>query len=205
MSSSPAPNPGEYWKAPASASQGEPEVSVIFTAVGAALSNWEHVEASFATMFGTLLEGARFAAERVFGTMVSNSNKRTALSAASSVVFVYRHVSEADTETWKLLLRHYDEASIRRTEIAHGVVTGVSTDKPHGLFLMPPTYNTKKVTLPWIAAQKEGIDVFGHQYRYTSEDIYHFHSRFGDLVNWTLGFHSEYIQKYCKTPLPKTP
>lgn len=166
-----------------------------------ALSSWEKVESFASTLFTVFMQGSYPAAERVFGTIVSNSGKRAALAAAAEVDFFTRKVSDEDKKAFELLVQHYEYGGGRRTEIAHGVVINAEMDGVNGYFLMPPHYNTKKTDL-WstaLAKNKEGIDAFGH-YRYTSEDIKHFRTRFSSLSSWVFEYVADYVKKYPLKP-----
>jgi hypothetical protein len=183
---------------PVRAKQGDPEDTLLYTNVGIALTRWEIIEGTFAAVFSRFMEaGILEAAGRVYGTIGSVPGRIQALDAASVVAFYHRKVNEDERATWKSLMNHYREAGNRRNEIAHGVVMefGDRSDpaKFGGYYLAPLPHNTKK-TQPVVIAVMEQKE-FG-AYRYTSDDILHFTTKFGHLVDWVMEFSAAYSQKY---------
>jgi hypothetical protein len=170
---------------------------MLYEAVGKALSTWELVEGCFSGCFSMFMQSTTEAAERVYGTLVSNAMKREVLHEASTVAFYLRGVAQQHQDDWKALVAHYEPASARRTEIAHGQVTGLHSELgSHGHFLVPPMHNSKKTDPMWIAAKtKSGWDIMG-DYRYTTKDITHFTDRFDELTHWARGFLSLYASRY---------
>lgn len=202
------PSAGLYWKAPPASQQGEPDGSRIYLNVGIALSNWGSVESDFAQLFTMFVDARTFGTSRVFASILGIGGKRDALEAATGAAFFQRSVSEEDKADWKLLWSHYEQATSRRNEIAHGVVLSFRVDTEDRGFFLVPIYDTKKSHAPWtkpdFSEDLDQLDRYG-QYRYTSDDIAYFGSRFIELSGWAMQFAKAYHTKYAKanpTPSP---
>jgi hypothetical protein len=168
--------------------------------VGRTLSTWEYVEGLFSNLFAMFMDAPTSVAVRVYGTIVSNSGRRAALKEASESAFHRKRVSPEHRKAWKELVAHYEPASNRRVEIAHGHVVQTAFGSPghseeHGFFLMPPSYNTKKTDPIHIMITKKWLDAAG-DYRYTSQNIAHFEERFVELSQWASRFQTEYQMRY---------
>jgi hypothetical protein len=147
-------------------------------------------------LFSVLIGIDQLAPRRVYGSIVSISGKLTALREAFEVAAYEADADRRDRDTFRVLLEHYEKASNRRNEIAHGEAATLVGKKIRGCFLLPPSYYTKKTDLPWVASKKaSGMGAFG-SYAYTSEHINQFSKRFDELqwwandfvVVWTLGY-----------------
>jgi hypothetical protein len=84
---------------------------------------------------------------RVYGLFINVAAKIDAMGASAEVAFHERQVPEPVREHFKLLMKHYRDASARRNEIVHGTVihygTGTGFD---GAFLSPPMHSTRRTT-----------------------------------------------------------
>src|SRR5882672_10154588 len=138
-----------YWDRPASRKQGDPSGTLIFQAVGQALSSWERADQELATLFW-ILTGcsedavASTAIKRAYGSIESNVGRRKAVLAVAEVHFrKYWHI-KAVFHSINQILEAMSFASHRRDDIAHGIVQDgiVINGHNHGAFLMPPEYNT---------------------------------------------------------------
>ncbi|WP_157072401.1 hypothetical protein [Brevundimonas bacteroides] len=132
--------------------QGDESPSIIYHAVGQALSRWEVMDDQVATLFEALIASRKRAGFMAFGTVVANSARLEMVKAAALVVLrgetggpLYAEVEKTLDEIGKMVGR--------RNEIAHGVVTGFSrTDggetQHQGYFLIPAMYATRKNQIP---------------------------------------------------------
>jgi hypothetical protein len=193
------PSLQQFWDRPIPKDQGDSTIGPnIYQSVGMALSQWEAVEGAFAMLFSVLLHSEYAVAGRVYGTAMSSNTRRQMLWAAWEVRCATKQISPEDQEAWKHLIDHYAAGGGRRNDIAHGIVTQFAVGgKDCGLFLAPPSYNSTRMEMPMLAVRTgEGIDVFGHKYRYTIADIGHFAQKFSELRHWTLNFVSGYASKH---------
>jgi hypothetical protein len=193
-------------ESPTASQQGEADGSRIYLNVGIALSNWGSVESDFAQLFTMFIDAKTFGTGRVFGSILGIGGKRDALEAATGAAFFQRRVSEEDKRDWKLLWAHYEQAATRKNEIAHGVAIGFRVASEDRGFLLVPIYDTKKSHAPWnkpiISEDLDQLDRYG-QYRYTSDDIAYFGSRFIEMGGWAIQFAKAYHAKYAEpTPDP---
>lgn len=116
----------------------------IHYAVGKALSSWEMVELTMARLFGVLVESQSVAALRSYGSIISARGRRQALEAAGTVYF-WKNNLEHFLDDFITICGHYEGASWRRNNIAHGVA-GIVIDPAGiilGCFLIPPPYVSK--------------------------------------------------------------
>ena len=160
--------------------QGDPSPSEIHTAVGMALDNWEHCEASFGFLYSALVkpEGGYVALMRSFGTIAASATRRAMIWEACDAFFHF-HPSDALKAETRHLLNLYENAASRRNEIAHACVMGVSLPLPTTWYLVPSLFSTRKNNMI-----PSGVkDPFGGmpKYRYASRDIYHFITCFQEL------------------------
>src|SRR5579863_5344766 len=75
---------------PSATCPGEPDQSPLYTAVGEALSRWEHLESGLTRLFQLLCETPSHAAPRAYGTLESCFSKAQMLRAAG-LIFFERH------------------------------------------------------------------------------------------------------------------
>lgn len=192
----------QYWDRAFPADTGDASSDVLFRSVGAALTQWQMVESSFASLFGMLVHSEFVLAGRVYGSLVSPGTRRDALEAAWEVRCANGRIEEGDRATWSLLLKHHTSANQRRNEIAHAMVVGLGVDNAnHGFFLVPPSYNTGKTDMAFVSLMtKTGLDSFGHHYRYTSADVNRFAQNFVELSRWASRFSGRYLTKYGTDP-----
>lgn len=180
------PPPGDYWKLHAPQEFGDADSAAIFYAVGMTLSKWEVLEQHFAFLFQRFVEGS-WAAKRAYGSIMSNSGRRDAISAAAEQYFVMDRPARGDLQSrLNRVLNHFKDAGSRRNELAHGVVTKVSIDNvDHGFFLVPPEYNSNK-TLVVGSVLSNTPDKFSPmrwKYRYTNQDILELSVKIASLGN----------------------
>jgi hypothetical protein len=195
-----------YWDIP-SAPQGDDYDGPIFEEVGRALTAWESVEENFAIVFAIFLGTSSSTATRVYGALSGFPVKLVVLQEAAGGAFREANAGTDVKAAWNLLTSHYQEASNRRNEIAHGQVRRTiwlkGEEPPPGIpegahdfgwFLMP-RHNSPKKTHPfWDGKEHEGVDFV--KYRYTSRDLHVFTDRFHDLEEWTMDFWQAYQEEY---------
>ena len=207
----PIPPLNGYWNAPSPTKYGDKTCEVIFTSVGRALTEWESIETAFSLMFGLFVESGSEAAKRAYGAITSPNGRSQALLMAAEI-FAGRKKSKFPWEDFELLRKHHQNASGRRNEIAHGIVTTFNLDgTEHGCFLMPASYNSKKTdarTVEWwekVASSEDQFEQFGAGYRYTSTDINHFGHLFHQLAAQVNSFLIEQIMLYNQKKFDEAP
>jgi hypothetical protein len=159
------------FRRPPLAEQGDKESSTIYSAVGLALSTWEHTEQRFAAVFSKLVSppASGYAAQRAYGTVVPANVRRQMIESASEVFFRNFPSDKAEAEL-KNLMKLHEAASARRNDFAHGIIGGDDVNGKFWHFLVPNTWGSKSRDLHL------QID-----YRYSSAQILDFERRFGLL------------------------
>jgi len=182
-----------FWERPPLREAGEPNADPIYLAVGKALSQWERAEEGFAILFQILIETRSEAATRAYGSITNSAGRRQALRSAAEVTFTEKSIVEADREEFKDLLAHFERASSRRDDIAHGIVMHESVSgedgklvQPAGWLLLVPDYNTSRT----FAFPQETGDVFWYRgkYRYNGLDVMIFRQKFKLLTEWVFDY-----------------
>jgi hypothetical protein len=161
----------------------------------------------FARAFGIFLGGSFEAANRIYGALSGFPVKLLVLQEAAGGALLEAKAGPEVRTTWNLLTSHYQEASNRRNEIAHGQVRHTiwlegddpppgSPEVAHDLgFFLLPRYNNPKKTRPfWIREEAEGVDL--GKYKYTHKDLQVLTHRFQGLADWTLEFQQAYVERY---------
>jgi len=155
--------------------------------VGLCLSQWESIENHFADIFQTFIDTKSHAAKRAYGSIVSAAGRRDALEAAAEVFFAeWSMIPEVEQKRFMHLLKHFSRATGRRNEIAHGIAKNLGVHiqgrVEGGWFLFPAEYNSNK-TSAFAGPDIQNTWSFDlGLYRYTSDDLSHFYSRFGELA-----------------------
>jgi hypothetical protein len=152
---------------------GEEDMPVIHTAVGRALSTWEHTESALIKLYQLLCETKSLAACRAYGTAESVFARFLAQKYAAEEFFENR-----DTDDLRLvvsLLKTYNDAATYRNQIAHGMAV-----QPHGFgyFLCPASYASRRRDTPY-QAQLWGL---GASYFYRTAEIDHCRDHFEDIL-----------------------
>jgi len=165
---------------PSETNRGEKNAAAIHTAVGFALSQWEHLESVLARLFQLLSESPSFAACRGYG-MVESSRTRAEMLRAAREVFFQRHGS-SDTENItavESLIAAYENALQYRNNIAHGMATAfpLKGGQLSGYFLCSPSYASRKMK----AQDLKGLYLLGAKYWYKGADIRHYADWFTQL------------------------
>lgn len=171
----------------------------VFASVGYALSQWEHVEEMFASLFAFLCgpTKATHASFRAYGTLTATAARSKMIDAAAEVFF-----SKFPDATFKKrladILLVYGDAGARRNEIAHGIVMGPALHKiennvaiplPTKWYLFPALHSTKKQSLD-----------LRSEYRFNSGTIDTFAKAFDGLNADITAYKSDLIGFYQSFP-----
>lgn len=167
----------------------------IHTAVGYALSQWEHMESGLARLFQLLCESPAPAAARAYGMLESSYSKSQLLRAAVDAFFNERKETDSDLHReLKALFNAYQKAQEFRNNIAHGMVIqfGLPDRTYSGYFLCPPVYATKKVVKP----KSSGIWFLDASYWYKADDVMYCGQYFVSMLAETMRLIQAVNQKY---------
>lgn len=209
----PVPPIHDYWKRPLSKDKGDDNADAVYLSVGKALSAWEQIDTMLAKMFGLFVESDSQAAERAYGAIASNSGRMEALRQATGI-FASKQREKFHLPDFNLIIKHVCDASGRRNEIAHGIVTSIKIDNNEcGFFLTPAPYNSRKTDAKtydwWRQAAEKNPDnpfmVFGFDYRYTSADVDHFTNLFQELNKQVSGFYMEQFMDVVRAKFERAP
>jgi len=130
------------------AARGDDSTTLLFQAVGEAITYWEIFEELMANIFNTLVRPSHLcpAAERAFLAITAPGTRRAMLAESGKVFF--RFFPDADLNlAFHKLLKSYDNGCQRRNEIAHGYVSGhINPGTPDfsGYYLGPHFKSPKK-------------------------------------------------------------
>ena len=152
----------KHWIRGNKAKAGAKHDKLIHIAVGHALTNWEHVEAAGAMLFGLFADFNSIAAQRAYGTINGAKAREAALREAANTFFSLRkNLNKKNGEIYEdlkvaekcagILIHNYGQASGRRNDIAHGIAWELSFKESKDLswFLVAPNYQSRK-TVNWI-------------------------------------------------------
>ncbi|MCW0234750.1 MAG: hypothetical protein OJJ21_14215 [Ferrovibrio sp.] len=160
---------------------GDASQDITFAAVGAALSQWEHLEAWLANIFidvcGFIGEfEPNSAVGRAYGTVVAFTGRVQMIEAAAEVFFAEKGEDD-DSKRLRAVIAKARGLSGRRNEIAHGIVQPWGRDR--GFALVPSWYATRKMTL---IPKRHGFSDAVPSYAYRSVEIYSFRDAFKELA-----------------------
>jgi hypothetical protein len=182
-----------FWDRPPLREIGEPNADPIYLAVGKALSHWERAEQGFAAVFQILIETRSGAAARAYGSITNSAGRRQALRSAAEVTYAEKNIDGAERSEFRELMTHFEKASSRRDDIAHGIVMLETVSGADGELIQParwlllvPDYNTSRT----LAFPQDKSDVFWDRgkYRYNSADIVAFEEKFTALTEWVFDY-----------------
>jgi hypothetical protein len=185
-------------KIPSNTYLGHASPDPIYTAVGAALSRWEHLESGLTRLFQLLCETPSLAACRAYGTIESCFLKSQMLRSAAEVFFDMRQpFDEEHSKAIKELFAAYEKAQELRNNVAHGMVVGYLTGKNRtGYFLCPQSGATKKIT----RRNKPYLEKIA--YFYDATEVNKCAERFTALLDETMRLIQSINKKYAVlTPL----
>ncbi len=177
----------DFWSHPEKRLTGDKNAARIYYAVGRSLTQWELLETMMALLFGVFNGRDARAATQAYGTLNGTQGRADAIKYAGNAYFFSKDKSENYIKQLKDVLLAYNNASWKRNDIGHGVVTRFWNDdakEDYGYFLTPPSYASKKVDF---AKMFEGS---GHNmmfnplsYALTAQDIMIHCSRFESMMH----------------------
>lgn len=166
---------------------GEEGTPVIHTAVGRALSTWEHAESALIKLYQLLCETKSLAACRAYGTAESVFARFLAQKYAAEEFFENRDPN--DLRVVVSLLKTYNDAAPYRNQIAHGMAV-----QPHafGYFLCPASYASRRRDTPY-PTQLWGL---GASYFYRAAEIDHCQDHFENILKASMSLVLYLNEKY---------
>lgn len=131
--------------------KGDDDPTLLWTAVGRALTAWEKLDGVQADIFGVLVGSRGGAAVAAYGTIQSTASRTEMVGVAAEVVLKLEPDFFAEL---KALLNLCGKLGARRNDIAHGVVSnfrasvadenGAVSETDHGHYLVPANYATRR-------------------------------------------------------------
>lgn len=173
-------SPASPWDIPPS-DTGDPIPDPIYTSVGKALSAWEELEVEISCLFAVLIGLRRRSPEAyaAYAAGVGFSGRSTIVEKASEPFFI-KHPNQTDEGDFTSMLIRLRGYSLRRNDIAHGVVRLLSrisialgtggTRITSSYFLVPANYMRKR----FLASETP-------RYHYSSNMIDSFQATFKNL------------------------
>ena len=131
------------WVAPAAGLYGDPDPTVLYAAVGRALTIWESAEDVLASIYGRLVP-EKYAKYR-FGYETSHSKRSQMIKRATEAFFTNEGTDQSIRSGVSLVIDHFSEASKRRNDFAHWVVQCFAIDGQQQCLLMPSESNSRKL------------------------------------------------------------
>jgi hypothetical protein len=212
--------PKENWKRPAQSERGDRDWLTLYVAVGRALSQWEALEICLGELFMLLVESPSLAASRAYGALASVPARKSALELAGEEFFDTAQIDRRNKPVLRKILANYSEASSRRKDIAHGIVTRFeSTWEGPGGFLVPAEYNSRRTTtvpsyerafFGKFFATPPGFTAIRHaqflkrvDYAYTAADIKAFMGKFYDFAVIISHYHQTLRADYQRVHLQR--
>jgi hypothetical protein len=174
-----------YWNRPEPRQKGDPDVNMIYHAVGNALSWWEIAEGELAQLFCFVTRATTDATSyravyRAFGAIHTNAGRRDVITAAAEVHFSPYWQNKTVRKSLTQVLDAVRHGSKLRDDIAHGMVASyVVQHEDFGAFLTPPEYNQSRTHAEFQGG--EPLDLLRTRYRYTSADIMDIAAKFQKL------------------------
>ena len=180
----PTPKQPAPWDIPPIPIVGDISDDAIFTAVGVALSQWEYFEGYLGEIYAFLIGSAlqTTPAMRSYGAISSFSSRVDMIKAAAAAYFTTNN--KEPSEELKILLERAKSFSLRRNDIAHGIVqpfTHPSGLQPRTYALLPSRHATRRRRIEYNLEVSRFDSV--HEYAYTSNEIKYFGSCFSSLAN----------------------
>jgi hypothetical protein len=212
--------PKENWKRPARSERGDRDWLTLYVVVGRALSQWEALEICLGELFMLLVESPSLAASRAYGALASVPARKSALEFAGAEFFDNAQIDQRNKPVLDKILANYTEASSRRNDIAHGIVTRFekgSWEGPGG-FLVPAEYNSRRTTtvpsyeralFGKLFATPPGFTAIRHAqfldraaYAYTAADVKAFMEKFYNFAVTISFYHQTVRADYQRVHYP---
>jgi hypothetical protein len=115
---------------------------ILYSSIGRVTTAWETCDQHFADLYSVFLGHPQSVGVlRAYGALPTFSVRKRLIDAAAESHF-YFHPKKALSDEYNRIMKLADNASARRTEIAHGVI--FQTSIAPGYFLGPPLHSTKK-------------------------------------------------------------
>jgi hypothetical protein len=145
-------NPNDPWASPPIPERGTVSEADIYWSVGRALSLWEYFEFHLAILFNVLSDQSIVSpmVRRAYGAVASFGGRADLLNAAADAYFAKFPDQTLKADVSKLL-KTARRASIRRNDIAHGMVSAYNFEncKISDFVLLPAAYRTNRHDLDW--------------------------------------------------------
>ena len=176
------------WVAPAAGQRGDPDPSVLYAAVGRALTIWESAEDVLASIYGRLVP-EKYAKYR-FGYETSHRKRSRMIKRATETFFENEGTDQSIRSALSLVIDHFSEASKRRNDFAHWVVQCFTASGEHQCLLMPSESNSRKLE-EFLIDGKNSADFGAYKISnwYSASTIDDFSDKFEALKNcaiWVL-------------------
>lgn len=166
----------EVWERPDPLPMGDDSVWPIYTNVGIAMSRFEMLQDAMNCLLIAIVGSPPSTLYRAVGTLIDAITKKRMIEAAADDRFPYdrrnkkkgqeRTENQVKRDTVGEFMKQYEALSLRRNEIAHGlVVHHTANNKDRGVFLVPGHHATRYNRL----LPKD--PVWLGDYRYTSAQI----------------------------------
>ncbi len=183
-------NAFKYWERPGRRATGDPSEWPLHASVGEALTEWEFAEMALGRLFGVLTGSSSVASVLVYATIKNAVGRKEALQQAGRVFFEQqeRAVHKKDFE---VLLRHYGEASGRRSDIAHGITVELAdeTKTSNGFYHIPPELSVKN-SIRFMETGKTitSMDQIAVAYAFVADDVREFCRKFVQFQSVLVDF-----------------
>lgn len=168
-----------YWVHPEKRLISESSEQEIHTAVGRALSEWEHVEVAITWLYHHFIESGSGAAMHA-ASEVGTSARKKLLKAAGEYFLKASAAPPMYGKQLKDICAAYEKGAYKRNDIAHAYVEEfVAQDEVFGFFLVPPFYafhKTRKGNVDPMTAY--GTMIKPLSYAFVKEDIIAYADKF---------------------------
>lgn len=173
------------WIAPAAGQRGDPDPTVLYAAVGRALTIWESAEDVLASIYGRLVP--RKYAKYRFGQETSHSRRSQKIKRAIDTFFTNEGADQSIRSGLSLVIDHFSEASKRRNDFAHWVVQCFAIGGEQQCLLMPSESNSRKLE-EFLVDGKNSADFEAYKISnwYSASTIDDFSDKFDALKNCAI-------------------
>ncbi len=142
----------------------------------------------------------------MYGNLGNTRAKIEAFHMVAETAFEKHKVPEDEEECLSVLLKHFNSATSRRNDIAHGIVmTFESNTKSMGTLLVPPWYSYKKtrekVDIEVLMSDDLQSMVACYSYRYARHDVDALTIKFMQFRQWVNEYVHLYNDKYLRAEM----